>query len=401
MAENRRHQSREEEGVGTKGIKEKSMSSPLPHQPDGFSRRDFLKAVVVGSSGLLAACMPQLNETPTALPSTATPAPVEPAVSIVKIKSGNIGAAVEEAIQLLGGIEAVTSGKERIMLKPNLVSSVAWTTTNPEVIRSLVTLMKKAGKVVSIGEGTAGVENINQFGSKAFRLKDPDKLNSMQQLVFDRLGYTELARSLDVPLINLHTGAMVDVEVPGGLAYQRLTIHRALTEIDLLCSVPVMKTHGLATVTLGMKNLIGLYPGSVYRTVRAGVHDHAADAGSQGIAFEILDMVRANKLGLVVIDGSTAMEGDGPVNGNLVPMDIIIAGTNPLATDMVAANVMGFEPSEVPTFVWAHKIGMQPQSLDEIEIRGEKVANVRRNFARPQVTPWNTIRSIWGNEEMD
>ena len=80
----------------------------------------------------------------------------------------------------------------------------------------------------------------------------------------------------------------------------------------------MMKTHTLATVTLGMKNLIGLYPGTVYQTVRAGVHDHAADAGSPGVAFEILDMVRANKLGLVVIDGSTAMEGNGPSDGVLV-----------------------------------------------------------------------------------
>jgi uncharacterized protein (DUF362 family) len=149
-----------------------------------------------------------------------------------------------------------------------------------------------------------------------------------------------------------------------------------------------------------MKNLIGLYPGSVYRTVRAGVHDHAADAGSPGVAFEILDMVRANKLGLVVVDGSTAMEGNGPSNGLLVPMNLIIAGTNPLATDMVAADVMGFVPDEVPTFVWAHKTGMEPQSLDEIEIRGENISSVRRKFARPQLTAWNDIRSFWGHEEM-
>jgi uncharacterized protein (DUF362 family) len=286
------------------------------------------------------------------------------------------------------------------MLKPNLVSNNPGITTKPEVIRSLAVLMKKAGKVVSIGEGSAAVVGFNVIAGNAYRMKDPERLDDMQQIVFDSLGYTELARSLDVPLVNLHTGEMVDVEVPGGLAYQRLTIHRSLTEIDLLCSVPMMKTHGLASVTLGMKNLIGLYPGSVYRTVRAGVHDHAADAGSPGVAFEILGMVRANKLGLVVIDGSMAMEGNGPSNGVLVQMDLIIAGTNPLATDMVAANVMGFEPEEIPTFVWAYKTGMQPQSLDEIEIVGEKVSAVQRHFARPQMTSWNAIRSLWGVEEM-
>jgi uncharacterized protein (DUF362 family) len=376
------------------------MSSKLPRQADGISRREFLKAVAIGSTGLLAACIPQSNETPAPVPSTATPAPAGPAVSIVKIKDNQIGAAVEEAIRLLGGIETVASGKERIMLKPNLVSNNPHITTKPEVIRSLAALMKKAGKVVLIGEGSAAVVGFNVIAGNAYRLKDSDRLDDMQQTVFDSLGYTELARSLDVPLVNLHTGEMVEVEVPGGLAYQRLTIHRSLTEIDLLCSVPMMKTHGLASVTLGMKNLIGLYPGSVYRTVRAGVHDHAADAGSPGVAFEILDMVRANKLGLVVIDGSTAMEGNGPSNGTLVPMNIIIAGTNPLATDMVAADVMGFEPDEVPTFVWARKTGMGPQSLDEIEIRGENASGVRRRFARPQMTSWNDIRSFWGNEEM-
>jgi hypothetical protein len=57
---------------------------------------------LIGSSGLLAACIPQSNGIPTATPITVTPAPVGPVVSIVKIKDGNIGAAVEEAIQLLG-----------------------------------------------------------------------------------------------------------------------------------------------------------------------------------------------------------------------------------------------------------------------------------------------------------
>jgi uncharacterized protein (DUF362 family) len=319
---------------------------------------------------------------------------------MAKIKDGNIAAAVKEAIHLLGGIEAVTYGKERIMLKPNLVSNDPRATTKPEVIRALATLMQQAGKTVLIGEGSAAASGFNVQGSTLYRLKNPDKLKAMQQFVFESLGYAELARSLNIPLINLHVGEMIEVDVPGGLAYKKLTLHRSLTEIDLLCSVPMMKTHTLATVTLGMKNLIGLYPGTVYQTVRAGVHDHAADAGSPGIAFEILDMVRANKLGLVVIDGSTAMEGDGPGNGMLVPMNVIIAGANPLATDLVAAGVMGFEPKEVPTFVQANRVGMRPTRLDEIEIRGAEIASVRRQFAKPTLYTWNGIRAVWGAQEM-
>ena len=371
-----------------------------------ISRREFLAAAVIGSTGLLTACQPQSATTPTSLPATIVPTPLtsssmKAVVSIAQIKDGDIGAAVEEAIDLLGGIENITAGKQRIMLKPNLVGNNQRFTTKREVVRALAALLKQAGKTVSIGEGSAGVDGFNQKDGTVFRLKNADKLNAMQQFVFDSLGYTELARDLDIPLINLHSGDMVEVDVPDGLAYQKLTLQRALSEIDLLCSVPMMKTHTLATVTLGMKNLIGLYPGTVYRTVRAGVHDHAADAGSPGIAYEILDMVRANKLGLVVVDGSTAMEGNGPTDGTLVPMNVIIAGTNPLATDMVAANTMGFAPDEVPTFVQANKIGMQPARLDDIEIRGATIADVQRQFARPTLYAWNSIRSLWGVQEME
>jgi uncharacterized protein (DUF362 family) len=118
------------------------------------------------------------------------------------------------------------------------------------------------------------------------------------------------------------------------------------------------------------------------------------------VAFETIDMVRANKLGLVVIDGSMAMEGNGPGEGKLVPMDVIIAGTNPLATDMVAANVMGFEPAEIPTFGWANKAGMLPNNLGEITVRGEDVSSVRQRFVKPQLYAWNEIRSDWGVQEM-
>ena len=376
--------------------------SNTSHPTHPISRRDFLAATAIGSAALVTGCQSQ-----SASPSGVTaPAPSgatsnKPVVSIVKIKDGKIEAAVEEAIDLLGGIEAVTVGKQRIMLKPNLVSNDPRSTTKPEVVRTLATLLKQAGKTVSIGEGSAAASGFNVKGSTVYRLKNVEKLTDMQQFIFDSLGYTALAQALDIPLINLHVGDMVEVDVPDGLAYQKITLHRALTEIDLLCSVPMMKTHTLATVTLGMKNLIGLYPGSVYQTVRGGVHDHAADAGSPGIAYEILDMVRANQLGLVVVDGSTAMQGNGPSDGLLLPMNVIIAGTNPLATDIVAASTMDFAPEEVPMFVEANKIGMQPSSLDDIEIRGAAIADVKQSFLRPALTAWNDIRNSWGVQEME
>ena len=162
----------------------------------------------------------------------------------------------------------------------------------------------------------------------------------------------------------------------------------------------MMKTHTLAGVTLGMKNLVGTLPGTVYQSVRGRMHDAAASVEPSGTAAAIVDIVRANKLGLVVIDGSTAMEGNGPSDGPLVPMETIVAGANPLAADMVAAALMGLDDSDVPTFAWARKAGLRPERLDEIEIRGAPIESARRSFARPQIVPWEVARRYWASREI-
>jgi uncharacterized protein (DUF362 family) len=323
-----------------------------------------------------------------------------PVVSIARIVNDNVGYAVEEAIELIGGISRVTRGKERIMLKPNLVAPSPFGTTNPEVIRSLAQVMKKAGKDVLIGEGSAAADGFNVIESETFRTRNSEILDGLQTFVFDNLGYTELASSLGVPLVNLHVGEIDEIEIPDAFAFDKRSLHRSLVDIDLLCSVPVMKTHGLAQVTLGMKNLIGVYPGTVYQSVRGAMHDHAAGVEPSGTAVAIVDMVRANKLDLTVVDASMAMEGQGPMNGEPVKMDLIIAGTNPLATDMVTANLMGFEPDEVPTFTFANKAGMGPVGLDEIEIRGEPIESAQRNFVRAEVSPWDEVRKRWAVNEI-
>ena len=321
-------------------------------------------------------------------------------VSIVRIKDGNIAKAVEEAIDLLGGIKTVTKGKNRIMLKPNLVTSSADCTTKVVVVKTLAQLLQKAGKEVLIGEGSAAAANFNVINDELFRTKKREILDGMQQNVFDTLGYSEMAKTLNIPLINLHSGDIVEVPLKNGFAAKSVKIHKSLTEIDLLCSVPMMKTHVLATVTLAMKNLIGLYPGTEYYSVRSWLHDRAAEAGSPGVAFEVIDMNNAVKTGLSVIDASTAMEGDGPSGGPLVDMGLIIAGTSPLATDMVGASLMGFEVNEIPAIVLAHKTGMLPISLDNIEIRGLSIDQSKRPFVKPNIIKWTAISNIWGVKEL-
>ena len=361
-----------------------------------FTRREFLKATGYAASSIaLTGCGRQMLGD-TALPSSAKAE--MPVVSVVRIKNDNIDYAVRESIDLLGGINNITANKERIMLKPNLVSPDPRDTTNPQVTEALARLMLESKKDVSIGEGSAAAgPNISAIG--VCRTKDKDVLNEIQKSVFYNLGYTELSKKMHIPLVNLHTGEMKTVANPRGYVFKEISLHRSLTDTDLLCSVPMMKTHGLAGVTLGLKNLIGVYPGQVYGTVRSAVHTEASKIEESGTASAIVDMVQVNKLGLVVIDASMAMQGQGPSvrqGGQLVRMDLIIAGTNPLAADMTAAYIMGFQPEEISTFSLAWKAGMTPKSMDEIEVRGTQVNSVKKSFNRPIIYPWRDLKDWWG-----
>ncbi len=329
-----------------------------------------------------------------------------PVVSIAAIppkrsRQSGIDFAVSEAIDLLGGMAAITKDKERVLIKPNLVNTEVSDTTSPEVIEALVRLMIEAGKDVSVGEGAAASRRNIRYLVKGLvcRTKHTEVLEGIQDDVFDGLGFRELAEKMKIRLVNLHVGDMIRYTIPENYVFQDLYLHAALYEADLVCSVPMMKTHGLAGVTLGMKNFIGAYPGQVYGTVRSRVHQVASRVEPSGTASAIVDIVKAAKVGLTVIDASTAMEGQGPstgMGGKLVEMGLIVAGTNALATDMVGAHLMGFRPDEIPTFKWAWKAGMKPSRLDEIEVRGERLEAVSRPFKRPLIIPYKDISPWYG-----
>ncbi len=359
-----------------------------------ISRRKFIHSTTVAAIGSSILGLPNIYGHNISAKSK------KDVVSIVRVKDGNIEKAVEEAIDMLGGIRTVTKGVETVLLKPNLVAPDTRCTTKPAVVKAVARLMQQAGKNVMIGEGSAAAESFNVMGNDTYRTRKKEILDAMQKHVFDALGYTEMSGSLNIPLINLHSGDIVEVPLSDGLAAKSLKIHKKLTEADLVCSIPMMKTHTLATVTLAMKNLIGLYPGTEYYSVRSWLHDRAAERGSVGIAYEIIDMNRAVRTGLSVIDASTAMEGNGPSDGRLVKMGLIIAGTSPLAVDIVGSSIMGFEPNDIPAINLACKAGMGPADLQDIEIRGLSILQTRRRFDRPDVYKWTDVNKFWGIKEL-
>jgi len=132
--------------------------------------------------------------------------------------------------------------------------------------------------------------------------------------------------------------------------------------------MPVMKTHTATGVTLGMKAMFGVLP-ERKKTRYHPKLDHI-----------IVDLVSALKPKLTIIDAITAMEGKGPLEGELVELGLVIAGNNVVSTDACAAAVMGINPSSIDHLRLASEKGLGTIRLDEIEVKGESIEVVRRPF---------------------
>jgi uncharacterized protein (DUF362 family) len=96
----------------------------------------------------------------------------------------------------------------------------------------------------------------------------------------------------------------------------------------------------------------------------------------------LVDLNAAVPTQLTIIDGLFGMEGPGsPVNGRPVKMDLLIASHDLIAAEVVGAAVMGFDSSTLPYIHAAVDRGLGAQHrLGSIEVRGEQVEEVRRNF---------------------
>jgi uncharacterized protein (DUF362 family) len=245
-----------------------------------------------------------------------------------------------------------------VMLKPNLVepsASAPHVNTHPALVRAVAEVFRSwgAGEVfVAEGQGhcrdTGFVLEQSGLGPvlDESRLEFVDLNHDDVDSVANRRGFTEL---------NL------------------LHLPRSLRRADLVVSLPKLKTHHWAGVTLAMKNLFGVMPGVAYGWPKNVLH-HAGIEGS------ILDINAAVAPGLAIIDGIVGMEGDGPIMGTPRDSGVLIMGTNLPAVDATATRLMGIDPARVPHLAGASgRLG--PIVRDHIQQRGEAIERLAQPYA--------------------
>ena len=283
-----------------------------------------------------------------------------PKVSIVKgLKapdSKEILRLVEKAVDLVGGMNHIVKPGDTVALKPNIVTgkfSGEGVTTDPRVLEALIELSYTAGaKRVLVVEGAG-------YGSPTME-------------AFELSGVKEAAERGGAEVVDVDSDELVEVRVPNPLILETVLVSRRFYEADVKVNVPVMKTHDQMIVTLGMKNLKGIIPKPQKRLFHR-----------VGLAKAIVDLNKAVPLDLTVIDAIHAMEGLGPSFGDIVEMDLIIAGTDVYSLDVIGAKVMGFSPRELEYVRLASDQGLVDLDGANIEVVGEALNNVTRRFKRP------------------
>jgi len=280
------------------------------------------------------------------------------------VQNGNVEAAVHEAIDLIGGIEAFVKSGDKIVIKPNLTTALPSSTgltTDPYVVEAVINLcMERSPAEIVIAEGSGGAET---------------------NLAFERCGYSRLAEKYDVKLVDLNRSPTCLVDLPKGRFLRQISIPKVVLESDVLINVPKFKIRK-NWATLSIKNLLGVLPGKgrfsgEFWTLdgkwfrpegeKKRVHENLTEG--------LVDLNTVIHPSLIVMDGIVASYENRPVQ-----LNVVLAGKDPLALDCVATRIAGLDYSQIPYLRCAAKRGIGEADIEKIEVLGTPLSVVEEKW---------------------
>jgi len=258
---------------------------------------------------------------------------------------------IKMGIELLGGWGRFVSPGMKVLLKVNLIGPKTSDTaaiTHSEFVRALTQILKEQGCIVWIGDSSGGAIGGVAPTAQSLVVSGLEKVAKEEGAViknFDREGVVEVTSSTS------NDGKMY--------------LAKPMFEADFIINLPKLKTHSAGIYTGAIKNLFGCIPG----LKKAEYHRIAPNPRDFGEV--IADIHQAVEVGLHIMDGITAMQGEGPTAGEVYHARKILFSADPLALDTVAASMLGMEIEDIPILAAARKRQLGESTLDEIEIIGD------------------------------
>ncbi|RKY63005.1 MAG: hypothetical protein DRP99_04960, partial [Candidatus Latescibacterota bacterium] len=159
-------------------------------------------------------------------------------------------------------------------------------------------------------------------------------------------------------------------------------VSKTLLECDKLINLPVMKTHDIPGVTLIFKNYVGTFMQRAYgQTDNSKMLLHRY-AGNENVPKGFIDLFSYRPTDYAIVECFWGTEGNGPQWGDDVKLNLVVAGGDPVATEAVAAAVMGFNPRDLDYLYWAEAKGFGTFDMDRIEVVGRSIEEVRYSFKK-------------------
>jgi uncharacterized protein (DUF362 family) len=254
-----------------------------------------------------------------------------------------------------------------VLLKPNFVGSdpLGMVNTHPAVVYAArESFLRLGAGSVLVGEGPA-LERDTQAVIESVSIRE--YLNPLAAIFVD-LNVDDVARVT----LRTHASRLKELHLP-----------KTVLGADFLVSLPKMKTHHWAGVTLSLKNMFGVVPGSCYGWPKNLLH-------WAGINPAILDINAAVRPDFAIVDGIIGMEGNGPIQGQAKQCGLLVAGDDPVAVDATCARIMGLLPEKIDYLARAATL-LGHAGPDKIQQIGESVADTRKPFSL--LPAFNHLRS--------
>ncbi len=291
--------------------------------------------------------------------------------------------ATHRCLDLLGGMGAFVQPGQRVLLKPNLVRAMSpdrAVTTHPAVVAAVARLVREAGGHPIIADSPGGPYSA-----------------AILRLTYRKTGMDQAAAWGEAELN--YNAESTQVSYAEGLTLRRLDIIQALLDADVVINLPKLKTHNLTTLTVAVKNLFGLVPGSV----KIGYHAKLQE--NWRFCEGLIDLLTYVKPALHIVDAVVGMEGNGPSGGDPRPIGALLAGADALAVDVAAAALVDIPPLDVPTTRAAAQRGLTTGRLEDIVLLGDPLAELRvPGFRRgaasavdPGLLPMALLRLLTGS----
>src|SRR6266581_5415160 len=231
--------------------------------------------------------------------------------------------AAHRVIAQVGGMASVLKGAKMAILKPNFVAG-----RNAET-----------GSTTSFALLKAVAEEVRAYGAEPVLCETPGT-EFDREATYTILGVEQFCADNGIRIVKVDPEGgeqdWIELQPAGAKRLRRFRIPRFMQEACFI-NLPVLKTHVVSTMTLAMKNPMGILP----RPDRRAMH-------TLGIAQCIVDMNRGIRPDLTIVDGSVGQDGEGPLYGDKADLEVLVAGRDSLAVDLVCCQLVGVKPRDIP-----------------------------------------------------